>query len=208
MELKFGIYPLHNRGTFGNREIGKGTLEGASVDEIKEKAIEIANSKEKVMGYLYDLPKQYYRGKFRIDIDNGGKVIRIKSDENKKNSNNKNNKSMSKKDFKNPILNILDKKPETPQNYEEEETATSQESPKKVGRPKKDRSQESENETEPRTYKLKNEILQKVKLVALKTGRTQTEVVEYALTELIERYEKKNGILDVTEAQKSFEEFF
>ena len=115
---------------------------------------------------------------------------------------------MSKKDFKNPILNILDKKPEAPQTYEGEETTTSQEPNKKVGRPKKDRSQESENETEPRTYKLKNEILQKVKLVALKTGRTQTEVVEYALTELIERYEKKNGILDVTEAQKSFEEFF
>ncbi len=208
MELKFGIYPLHSRGTFGNREIGKGTLEGASIDEIKEKAIEIANSKEKAMEYLYDLPKQYYRGKFRIDIDNGGKVIRIKSDENKKNSNNKNNKSMSKKDFKNPILNILDKKPEAPQSFEGEETTTSQEPNKKVGRPKKDRSQESENETEPRTYKLKNEILQKVKLVALKTGRTQTEVVEYALTELIERYEKKNGILDVTEAQKSFEEFF
>jgi hypothetical protein len=206
MEVEISLFTTKKGSIFSpNTQIGRGTIKGDTLDEIKKQAENLVENPEKGFSFFYgDIQKRprlydYKNNSFRIEFEVEGKKYNIKP---------KNNKSMSKKDFENPILNILNKKPEAPQNTEGEETATSQESPKKVGRPKKDRSQESENETEPRTYKLRNEILQKVKLVALKTGRTQTEVVEYALTELIDRYEKKNGILDVTEAQKSFEEFF
>ena len=112
---------------------------------------------------------------------------------------------MSKKNFSDPINDILNGGAAAPQSNEQEAT-TSKEPKRRVGRPKKDRSNESESE--PRTYKLKTEILQKVKLISLKEGISQTEVLEYALTQLIDRYEKKHGTLEVDITPKSFEEIF
>lgn len=113
---------------------------------------------------------------------------------------------MSKKNFSDPINDILNGGAEAPQSNEREEVTTSQESKRRVGRPKKDKSLQPEGEH--RTYILKTEILQKLKLISLKEGLSQTEVVEYALTQLIDRYEKKHGILDVDVPQKSLDEIF
>lgn len=206
MEVEISLFTTKKGAIFSpNTQIGRGTIKGDTLDEIKKQAENLVENPEKGFSFFYgDIQKRprlydYKNNSFRIEFEVEGKKYNIKP---------KNNKNMSKKNFSDPINDILDAKPEAPQTYEGEETTTSQEPKRKVGRPKKDRSQESENETEPRTYKLRNEILQKVKLISLKTGRSQTEVVEYALTELIDRYEKKNGILDVTESEKSFEEFF
>ena len=206
MEVEISLFTTKKGAIFSpNTQIGRGTIKGDTLDEIKKQAENLVENPEKGFSFFYgDIQKRprlydYKNNSFRIEFEVEGKKYNIKQ---------KNNKNMSKKNFSDPINDILDAKPEAPQTYEGEETTTSQEPKRKVGRPKKDRSQESENETEPRTYKLRNEILQKVKLISLKTGRSQTEVVEYALTELIDRYEKKNGILDVTESEKSFEEFF
>lgn len=211
MKVQYEIYPTIGRGLYTkSQKIGEGELEGETLEEIKEKASRIANSAEEAKEFLFEGTRQYFqkkRDKFLLRIlQEGKKAIIVKPDD--KNSNNKNNKSMNKKDFKDPILDILEQKPETPKSFEEEETTTSQEPKRKVGRPKKDRSQESESENEARTYKLRSDLLQKLKLISIKMGRNQTEIVEYALTELIDRYEKKNGSLDVTESPKSFEEFF
>lgn len=113
---------------------------------------------------------------------------------------------MSKKNFSDPINDILNGGTETPQSNEREEATTSQEPKRGVGRPKKDKSKQPESEH--RTYILKTEILQKLKLISLKEGLSQTEVLEYALTQLIDRYEKKHGTLDVAETPKSLEEIF
>lgn len=206
MEVEISLFSTKKGAIFSpNTQIGRGTIKGDTLDEIKKQAENLVENPEKGFSFFYgDIQKRprlydYKNNSFRIEFEVEGKKYNIKP---------KNNKNMSKKNFIDPINDILDAKPEAPQTYEGEEATTSQEPKRKVGRPKKDRSQESENETEPRTYKLRNEILQKVKLISLKTGRSQTEVVEYALTELIDRYEKKNGILDVTESEKSFEEFF
>lgn len=206
MEVEISLFSTKKGAIFSpNTQIGRGIIKGDTLDEIKKQAENLVENPEKGFSFFYgDIQKRprlydYKNNSFRIEFEVEGKKYNIKP---------KNNKNMSKKNFSDPINDILDAKPEAPQTYEGEETTTSQEPKRKVGRPKKDRSQESENETEPRTYKLRNEILQKVKLISLKTGRSQTEVVEYALTELIDRYEKKNGILDVTESEKSFEEFF
>ena len=206
MEVEISLFSTKKGAIFSpNTQIGRGTIKGDTLDEIKKQAENLVENPEKGFSFFYeDIQKRprlydYKNNSFRIEFEVEGKKYNIKP---------KNNKNMSKKNFSDPINDILDAKPEAPQTHEGEETTTSQEPKRKVGRPKKDRSQESENETEPRTYKLRNEILQKVKLISLKTGRSQTEVVEYALTELIDRHEKKNGILDVTESEKSFEEFF
>lgn len=115
---------------------------------------------------------------------------------------------MKKSNFNDYFEDVMGKDPKEPQSNEQEVNTTTQEAKKKVGRPKKDKSQESESETEPRTYKLRNEILQKVKLISIKTGRSQTEVVEFALMKMIDSFEEKNGTLDVEETPKSLEEFF
>ena len=116
--------------------------------------------------------------------------------------------NMKKSNFNDYFEDVMGKDPKKPQSNEQEVSTTTQEAKKKVGRPKKDKSQESESETEPRTYKLRNEILQKVKLISIKTGRSQTEVVEFALMKMIDSFEEKNGTLDVEETPKSLEEFF
>lgn len=117
---------------------------------------------------------------------------------------------MKKSSFNDYYEDVMGKDPKEPQSSEQEANTTTQEAKRKVGRPKKDKSQENENEneTEPRTYKLRNEILQKVKLISIKTGRSQTEVVEFALMKMIENFEEKNGTLDIKETPKSLEEFF
>lgn len=113
---------------------------------------------------------------------------------------------MSKKNFSDPINDILNGGAEAPQSNEREEATISQETKRRVGRPKKDKSLQTEGEH--RTYILKTEILQKLKLISLKTGRSQTEVVEFALTKMIDSFEERNGTLDVEETPKSLEEFF
>ena len=115
-------------------------------------------------------------------------------------------KNISKKNFSDPLNDILNGGAEAPQSNEREEATTSQEPKRGVGRPKKDKSKQPESEH--RTYILKTEILQKLKLISLKEGLSQTEVLEYALTQLIDRYEKKHGTLDVAETPKSLEEIF
>lgn len=212
MTVEFEIFATKAGAMFSpNTLIGKGTLEGNSPEDIKKQAENLVENPEGGLKFLnQDINKygrkmyDYQKNSFRIEFEVEGKKYNIKP----KNNKSKNNKDMKKSNFNDYFEDVMGTDPKEPQNNEQEVTTTTQETKKKVGRPKKDKSQESENETEPRTYKLRNEILQKVKLISIKTGRSQTEVVEFALMKMIDSFEEKNGTLDVEETPKSLEEFF
>lgn len=211
MKVEISLFSTKKGAIFSpNTQIGRGTIKGDTLDEIKKQAENLVENPERGFSFFYgDIQKRprlydYKNNSFRIEFEVEGKKYNIKP----KNNKSKNNKDMKKSNFNDYFEDVMGTDPKEPQNNEQEVTTTTQETKKKVGRPKKDKSQESENETEPRTYKLRNEILQKVKLISIKTGRSQTEVVEFALINMIKSFEEKNGTLDVEETPKSLEEFF
>ena len=61
---------------------------------------------------------------------------------------------------------------------------------------------------ESRTFRVKTEHVQKLKLIALKEGRLQKDILDFALESIITRYEAKHGALNVDEEQDNIESIF
>jgi len=89
---------------------------------------------------------------------------------------------------------------EEPQGVVEEQAAPAK---RKKGRPK-------EEEYEARTFRVKKELVQKLRIIALKEGCLQKDILDFALESTIARYEKKNGTIDVSDniGQKNIKDIF
>ena len=91
---------------------------------------------------------------------------------------------------------------EAPKVSNEPEAAASQQSEKRgKGRPREDG-------YESRTFRVKTEHVQKLKLIALKEGRLQKDILDFALESIITRYEAKHGALNVDAEQENIESIF
>lgn len=58
------------------------------------------------------------------------------------------------------------------------------------GRPK-------EEEYEARTFRVRKELVQKLRIISTLEGRLQKDILDYALETIIARYEKKHGVIDI-----------
>lgn len=72
-----------------------------------------------------------------------------------------------------------------------EETASTKRKRTKVGRPK-------EENYESRTFRVKKELVQKLRIIATREGRLQKDILDYALESVIARYEGKHGVIDIS----------
>ena len=107
---------------------------------------------------------------------------------------------MSKKQIATDYFDSVMGGGEAPQVKNEE--AASQEPEKRgKGRPREDG-------YESRTFRVKTEHVQKLKLIALKEGRLQKDILDFALESIITRYEAKHGALNVDEEQDNIESIF
>ena len=98
------------------------------------------------------------------------------------------------------IDSILGTGAEEPQSNEVVETSTKQE---KKGRPRED-------DYEARTFRVKKELVQKLRIIATKEGRLQKDILDFALESVIARYEEKNGVIDISKSypKRSLEDIF
>lgn len=83
----------------------------------------------------------------------------------------------------------------------EQEAAPQEPQKRGKGRPREDG-------YESRTFRVKTEHVQKLKLIALKEGRLQKDILDYALENIISRYEEKHGALNVNFEQEKIENIF
>ena len=66
-----------------------------------------------------------------------------------------------------------------------------------------------EEDYEARTFRVKKELVQKLRIIALKEGALQKDILEFALESAIERYEAKHGAINVSqEHAKSVRDIF
>jgi hypothetical protein len=100
------------------------------------------------------------------------------------------------------IDSILGTGAEEPQSNEVVETSTKQEKAKR-GRPRVD-------DYEARTFRVRKEVVQKLRIIANREGRLQKDILEFALDNVIARYEEKNGVIDTSRdySKKSLEDIF
>lgn len=66
-----------------------------------------------------------------------------------------------------------------------------QAAPQKVGRPRQD-------EYECRTFRVRKDLVKKLRIIALTEGRLQKDILDYALETVISKYEKKHGEIDTS----------
>ena len=199
MKISFSIRPTRTHKTFFlHSDIGKGELEGETREEIIEKATEIANSLEKALPYLGEAAKMECRKKETFSVylyfENRTKVIK-----GTKNKITNKKSTMTKKKFNNVIDDILG-------NDEPIESSVSEEQPvvkKKAGRPRV-------AEYESRTYRVKKDVVVKLKVLSQTMGKSQKDILDYALEEMISRWEAKNGVIDTSklEGKNEIKDFF
>ena len=82
------------------------------------------------------------------------------------------------------------------------ETSTKQTKAKK-GRPR-------EEDYEARTFRVRKELVEKLRIIASREGRLQKDILDFALESVIARYEEKNGVIDISKSysKKSLEDIF
>lgn len=64
--------------------------------------------------------------------------------------------------------------------------------PQKVGRPRQD-------EYECRTFRVRRDLVKKLRIIAVTEGRLQKDILDYALETVISKYEKKHGEIDTAQ---------
>ncbi len=105
---------------------------------------------------------------------------------------------MTKKKFNNVIDDILG-------NDEPIESSVSEQPvvKKKAGRPRV-------AEYESRTYRVKKDVVAKLKVLSQTIGKSQKDILDYALEEMISRWEAKNGVIDTSklEGKNEIKDFF
>lgn len=198
IEFYYDIKAAEKEEAFYNATVGRGRLYASSLEEAKEEGKKILslpqNEREKVITFnnLFRNAKKPFR--LRMAILYNGKYYYIH--ENKK----QNSKDMSKKQIATDYFDSVMGGGEAPQ--VKNEAATSQEPEKRgKGRPREDG-------YESRTFRVKTEHVQKLKLIALKEGRLQKDILDFALESIITRYEAKHGALNVDEEQDNIESIF
>lgn len=70
------------------------------------------------------------------------------------------------------------------------ETTTEQKQAR-PGRPK-------EEEYESRTFRVRKELVQKLRIISMTEGRLQKDILDFALGSVIARYEEKHGAIDIS----------
>lgn len=95
---------------------------------------------------------------------------------------------MSKKKFGNVIDDILGNDEPLESSVNEQQTETPK---KKVGRPRV-------AEYESRTYRVKKDVVAKLKVLSQTMGKSQKDILDFALEELIARWEAKHGEIDTS----------
>lgn len=88
-----------------------------------------------------------------------------------------------KKGFKNVIDDLLET--EEPKNVRPEQLPER----RTKGRPRME-------EYERRTFQVRKELYNKLKMIAAKEGILQKDILEYVLREAVQRYEKTHGVLE------------
>ena len=61
----------------------------------------------------------------------------------------------------------------------------------KGGRPRED-------DYEARTFRVRKELVQKLRIIATMEGRLQKDILDFALESVIARYEEKHGVIDIS----------
>ena len=76
-----------------------------------------------------------------------------------------------------------------------------QENEKKVENEKKARpGRPKEEDYESRTFRVRKELVQKLRIIATLEGRLQKDILDFALESIISRYEEKHGTIDVSQS--------
>ena len=68
---------------------------------------------------------------------------------------------------------------------------------------KKEKSEPREEDYENRTFRVRKEYVQKLRIISTLEGRKQKDILDFALKSIIERYEEKNGVIDISRAYES-----
>lgn len=198
IEFYYDIKAAEKEEAFYNVTVGRGRLYASSLEEAKEEGKKILslpqNEREKVITFNNHFRNAKKPFRLRMAILYNGKYYYIH--ENKK----QNSKDMSKKQIATDYFDSVMGGGEAPQ--VKNEAAASQEPEKRgKGRPREDG-------YESRTFRVKTEHVQKLKLIALKEGRLQKDILDFALESIITRYEAKHGALNVDEEQDNIESIF
>lgn len=199
-EFFYSIKAAEKGHPFYNAIVGTGSIYAESLEEAKEEGKRILSlpqvEKEEVIKFnqLFRNAKEPFR--LRMEIVWNGKNYYIHE------NNNQSKKDMSKKreqvnDYFNSVMGVGEAS-----QVENEQAAATQEPVKRgKGRPREDG-------YESRTFRVKKEHVQKLKLIALKEGRLQKDILDFALESIISRYEEKHGALNVDFEQENIETLF
>ena len=68
---------------------------------------------------------------------------------------------------------------------------------------KKEKPEPREEDYENRTFRVRREYVQKLRIISTLEGRKQKDILDFALRNVIERYEEKNGVIDISRAYES-----
>ena len=88
------------------------------------------------------------------------------------------------------IDNFLGGAKEPQESNEHVETPTKQKKASK-GRPR-------EEDYEARTFRVRKELVQKLRIISMLEGRLQKDILDFALESVISRYEEKHGVIDIS----------
>lgn len=96
---------------------------------------------------------------------------------------------MSKKVSLEAIDNILGGAEEPQESTERTETPKREKASK--GRPR-------DEDYEARTFRVRKELVQKLRIIATIEGTLQKDILDFALESVIARYEEKHGVIDIS----------
>lgn len=99
------------------------------------------------------------------------------------------------------IDSILGGGNEAPQESRQQAEASPSIQKRGKGRPKED-------EYEARTFRVKRELVQKLKYIARREGRLQKDVLEKALEKAISSYEERHGVINKDFEEDSLDDLF
>lgn len=99
---------------------------------------------------------------------------------------------MSKKKVNLSVIDDILGGAEDPQDNSKQVEISTEDQKARPGRPKED-------EYESRTFRVKKELVQKLRIIATREGRLQKDILDYALENIITRYEEKHGVIDISQ---------
>ena len=64
--------------------------------------------------------------------------------------------------------------------------------------PRASRGRPREDDYEARTFRVRKELVKKLRYIATTEGRLQKDILDFALETIIARYEEKHGVIDIS----------